>query len=251
MKSSPSSKPSSLARKRSRWSVTSVEIPLKLLLMWYTRFVLLSFKRYHLISFVLFGSFTFKLSTCTTKTLGLPDLSPRLRTKCLSALFLICSRQALLPRLLQIPICYNRSDPSLCQGGFADVWKGEHEGRRVAVKVLRVGSPSSVDKIKSVSVQSSVKIQFWPATLTHVDILQGGCDVERSLPSKCTSTFRHYDGEKPIRNGIRMDGEWKYQWVRQSALGSESIRACAVSFLLFTMIVVDNTHDSSRKLLPD
>ena len=88
------------------------------------------------------------------QALDLPGLPSRLRGKCLSALRRICGRQALLPRSLQIPICYNRSDTPLYCGGFADVWKGEHDGRHVAVKVLRVYSTSDVSKIASVSLRT-------------------------------------------------------------------------------------------------
>jgi hypothetical protein len=62
----------------------------------------------------------------------------------------MCGRQALLPRSLQIPLCYDRSDIALYSGGFADVWMGEHQGCKVAVKVLRVHSMSNFDQITSV-----------------------------------------------------------------------------------------------------
>jgi hypothetical protein len=107
---------------------------------------------------LLFGSFTFDSSICTTKALNLPDLPPRLRRKCLSALYRICGSQALLPRSLQIPICYNQLDVPLYRGGFADVWKGEHGGRHVAVKVLRVYATSDIEKIRSVSPLSLAKL---------------------------------------------------------------------------------------------
>ena len=35
-------------------------------------------------------------------------------------------------------------------GGYADVWEGEHEGRKVAVKVLTVYMTSNLDKITQV-----------------------------------------------------------------------------------------------------
>jgi len=94
--------------------------------------------------------FTFKHSPPTKQALDLPNLQPRLRKKCLSALCKICGRQALLPRSLRIPLCYDRSDTPLYRGGFADVWKGEHQGRQVAVKVLRVYSTSDFYKVTSV-----------------------------------------------------------------------------------------------------
>jgi len=38
----------------------------------------------------------------------------------------------------------------LCHGGYADVWKGEHQGREVAVKVLKVYLTSDFDEITRV-----------------------------------------------------------------------------------------------------
>jgi len=81
----------------------------------------------------------------------LDTLAPWLRRKCLSTLRRICSRHALLPKSAQIPLCYDRSGAPLYRGGYADVWKGEHQGRHVAVKVLRVYSTDDFVKITSVS----------------------------------------------------------------------------------------------------
>ena len=39
----------------------------------------------------------------------------------------------------------------MCHGGFADVWRGNYEGREVAVKVLRVYMTSDFKKITRVS----------------------------------------------------------------------------------------------------
>ena len=80
----------------------------------------------------------------------LDNLSSKLRKKALSALCKVCGRQALLPRSLQIPPCYDRSDEALHRGGYADVWMGEYEGRKVAVKVLRIFTTSDINKTTSV-----------------------------------------------------------------------------------------------------
>ncbi|KAF9646803.1 kinase-like protein [Thelephora ganbajun] len=101
------------------------------------------------------------------EALDLPGLSSRLRRKCLSVLCKICGRQALLPRSLQIPLCYDRSDTPLYQGGYADVWKGEHRGRPVAVKALRVYSTSDFDKITS---RFCKEVVTWK-TLHHPNVL--------------------------------------------------------------------------------
>ena len=62
----------------------------------------------------------------------------------------ICGRHALLPSPFQIPLCFDRSEEALYSGGYADVWMGKHQGRKVAVKVLRVYSTSDFNKITSV-----------------------------------------------------------------------------------------------------
>ena len=72
----------------------------------------------------------------------------------MTILYRICGHQALLPTSVQIPLCYNRMDEPLCRGGFADVWKGEHQGREVAVKVLKVDKRSNLVKIRKVDFQS-------------------------------------------------------------------------------------------------
>ena len=80
----------------------------------------------------------------------LDSLGSKLRKKSLSALCKICGRQALLPKSVQIPLSYDRSDDALYSGGYADVWMGEHQGSKVAVKVLRVYTTSNLNKITSV-----------------------------------------------------------------------------------------------------
>lgn len=80
-------------------------------------------------------------------------LTPSLRRKCLTTLCKVCSRHGLLPRSVQIPLCYNPLDTPLYHGGYADVWKGEYQGRDVAVKVLKVYSTDDIDKVKQVGYQ--------------------------------------------------------------------------------------------------
>ena len=57
----------------------------------------------------------------------------------------------MLPRSVQIPLCYNRMDAPRYHGGFAEVWKGEYQGREVAVKVLKVYVTSDLVKITKVN----------------------------------------------------------------------------------------------------
>jgi len=45
-------------------------------------------------------------------------------------------------------------DAPLYHGGFAEVWKGEHQGREVAVKVLKIYKTSNLVKITKVGSHS-------------------------------------------------------------------------------------------------
>ena len=47
---------------------------------------------------------------------------------------------------MNIIASYGRDGGALYRGGFADVWKGEHCGRDVAVKVIRTYSDRSLQK---------------------------------------------------------------------------------------------------------
>jgi hypothetical protein len=70
------------------------------------------------------------------------------------------------------------------------VWKGEHGGRHVAVKVMRTYSNDDLQKIIGVS--------YWPCPLsaclctetTCVEVLQGGYGVENAPASECPATDR-------------------------------------------------------------
>ena len=66
-------------------------------------------------------------------------------------LYDVCGRDALLPRSLELPFSYNTTGDPLVGGGFADVWKGQYQGREVAVKVLRVFKTDDLKKTRKVS----------------------------------------------------------------------------------------------------
>jgi hypothetical protein len=81
----------------------------------------------------------------------MPELSPRTREKCLKTLYRMCGRHALLPGALKVPVCYDRNSAALYRGGFADVWKGKHGGKDVAVKVIRTYANNILQKVTRVS----------------------------------------------------------------------------------------------------
>lgn len=80
-----------------------------------------------------------------------PDLPLWVRVKCLRPLYRTCGRHGLLPKVLNLPVFYDRTGCAVYRGGYADVWKGQCRGREVAVKVLRTYSTSDLQKIIGVS----------------------------------------------------------------------------------------------------
>jgi len=124
----------------------------------------------------------------------------------------MCGRQALLPKSLQISFSYNRLEVPRYRGGYADVWVGDHGGRQVAVKVLRVYSTSDFKKITSVGcLHSILNIRAGKLTATHVGVLQGSHDMENPSPSKCVATLGSHDEQRGIHNGIGVDDKWEHQ----------------------------------------
>ena len=114
--------------------------------------------------------------------------------RCLRPLYRICGRQALLPRSLAIPLCYDPTKPPQYCGGFTDVWKCEYRGRQVVAKVLRVYIRDDLRRIGRVGV-----LYLWcvnKLTVPYTDVLQGGYDLEDPLSSeRIAAVGRDGDGE--------------------------------------------------------
>ena len=123
--------------------------------------------------------------------LQLDALTPQHRRKCLGALRAICGQHALLPKSVQISPDYNRFDDPQFRGGHADVWKGKHQDREVAVKVLRKYQLTKLDKFASVchSPNPSSNVNRG-ADCSHSEILQGSPDVEKPRPQECAPIVR-------------------------------------------------------------
>ena len=103
----------------------------------------------------------------------------------------------------------------MCHGGFADVWKGRHQGRDVAAKVLRV-YVNNFEKISRVGCWCS-QLVTRPNELTipRIEILQGGCDMECPSPSERATTGRRDDDRDPIRDGVGVDDKGEHQRPRE------------------------------------
>ena len=84
---------------------------------------------------------------------------PWLQRKYLATLCKICTHHVLIPRSIQIPLCYDRTEDPRYEGGFAKVWKGEHEGIEVAVKILKVHMKSDLVKIRRVGFPVSQRVR--------------------------------------------------------------------------------------------
>ena len=103
-----------------------------------------------------------------------------------------------------------------CFGGFADVWKGQHNGQVVAAKALRVYTTSDLDRIKKVGRGGLVVFISEPTT-SRLEVLQGSCDVEDASSSKRAAAVRCDDDRESVRDGIRVDREWEHQHVCEGA----------------------------------
>jgi hypothetical protein len=73
------------------------------------------------------------------------------------------------------------------------VWKGQHCGRDVAVKVVRTYSDDDLQMVIGVGC-SSCSLSACPrADATTIEVLQGGCDVENAPTSEHPATDRSDD----------------------------------------------------------
>ncbi|KAF9645424.1 kinase-like protein [Thelephora ganbajun] len=97
----------------------------------------------------------------------LDSLTPQTRKECLPIVYDICDRQAVVPRPLAIPLCYDETEVPVCSGDVAEVWKGQHHGREVAAKVLRLSRGHSRHGMKRAFCRGVV---VWRA-LRHPNVL--------------------------------------------------------------------------------
>ena len=88
------------------------------------------------------------------------------------------------------------------------MWKGEHQGTEVAVKVLRVVS-GKIDKVRSVRRRPKPSNSAnGGAHYNCVEILQGSRDVEKSSPPKRAPIAGSDDDQRALRNDIGVDAPW-------------------------------------------
>jgi hypothetical protein len=91
-----------------------------------------------------------KINSPSDQILGESDLLASRRQKCIAILRKICGSRCLLPDSHNISsgLVVDTSTP-VAAGGYADVYKGVHQGVFVAVKVLRRGQMDEEDLKKT------------------------------------------------------------------------------------------------------
>ena len=95
----------------------------------------------------------------------------------------------------------------LYRGGYADVWEGEHGGRKVAVKVLTVYMTSNLDKITRVGCVT-IHVRTDELITDRIEVLQGSHNMESSSSPERSTPVGGNNDQQPVRNGVRMDGRW-------------------------------------------
>ena len=152
-------------------------------------------------------------------------MSDRERLKLFNKLCKACSRHRVIPSSMLIHDCSEGSVEIEC-GGFADVSQGMYEGRRVAIKVVRMYVTSDLDAIRSVSV-STTPLYLPNKYITEILSRRGRLEA----PSTSQYTTASWCDVKriPVRSGFRVDGQRKYQRLRQGGSTRKSSRACMLS----------------------
>jgi len=59
----------------------------------------------------------------------------------------------MLPRSLEIPLCYDPTEDPVYLGEVTDLWKGRYKGQKVAVQVLRLLQGDDAEQVRRVSYQ--------------------------------------------------------------------------------------------------
>ena len=89
---------------------------------------------------------------------------------------------------MKISVHYDQTSKALCNGGFGDVWKGEHRDQDVAVKVLKMYVNDDLQKTFGVGCRLCSLPHVDVLTISCLEVLQGGCDMEKPQAPKCAST---------------------------------------------------------------
>jgi hypothetical protein len=116
------------------------------------------------------------------------------------------------------------------------VWKGQHCGRDVAVKVIRTYSDDDLQRVIGVRYWSCSLFAYLRADTTTVAILQRGCNVENPPTPKHPIADRSDDVRDPFRDGIRLDGGREHQRLCEGTPGCKSVGAGILLTQNFTTV---------------
>jgi hypothetical protein len=95
----------------------------------------------------------------------------------------LCGRAGLLPASHVIPSSFIKTtEHPVAFGAFGDVWEGIHDGKRVAIKALRIYKRDDVRKVAKVGL--GLVISAGGSSRPSQGILQGGGYMEEDLPSQ-------------------------------------------------------------------
>jgi len=142
-------------------------------------------------------------------------MSDREQLKLLNKLCKMCGQYHVIPTSMHIPDRLEES-VEVEPGGFANVSQGTHEGRQVAIKVVRMYITSDLDLIRSVSVylHRHVHPDKWVAEI----LPRGGCLEAPPASQYLTTTWSDIE-RTPVCSRFRVDGERKHQQVHQEGPG--------------------------------
>ena len=106
---------------------------------------------------------------------------------------------------MRIENCLNGELTQEYDGGHANIFRGKHKDRPVAIKIVRLYFTSDFDKRFSVSIPAP-RIAGDPIDTGVPGILPRSCGVEASpTPTHLTAAGCEYR-TAPARHDIRMDG---------------------------------------------
>ena len=103
-----------------------------------------------------------------------------------------------------IPLCYDKADPPLWRGSYADLWKGRYYGRDVAAKTLRVHKASNLDRTKKAGYPQLVAC-INELTISYIGTLQGNRHVEIPSSSERAATVGCDSDWVSVRDSIGVD----------------------------------------------
>jgi len=129
------------------------------------------------------------------------------RHKLLNILCKMCSRQQMIPKSMHMANCLDEELTEEYDGGHANIFKGEHKGRAVAIKVLRLYLTSDFDKHFRVSMLTTCTAGT-PIDTRILDVLPRSRRMEAPPAPEHPAVAGCESGPRTVqaRHDIRMDG---------------------------------------------